>query len=309
MPGIHLYTGNRLEILADRFVELLLSNPLPPLQKETILVQSRGMARWLALETAARASIWANIECPFPNTFIRSINRLLLPGIPDIMLFEKQFITWHLMAILPRLLPEPDFNRVRSYLAAGDDLKLYQLSHEIADLFDQYTLYRPDMILAWEKGGTAQPTEEAWQATLWRHLIEHLRHNQSFSDLHRARILEMLQEKLQDPGLDYSFLPPRITVFGISSLPPYHLAVLSALARHIDLYFFVMNPCREYWFDIIADRDIVKISKKEAIIEEMLHFVQGNSLLASMSHPMNRNSSLIQAQQPFWHGYSRTSCT
>jgi exodeoxyribonuclease V gamma subunit len=298
MPGIHLYTGNRLEILADRFAELLQSNPLPPLQKETILVQSRGMARWLALETAARTSIWANIECPFPNTFIRSINGLLLPGIPDIMLFEKQFITWHLMAILPGLLPEPDFHKVRSYLASGDDLKLYQLAHEIADLFDQYTLYRPDMILAWEKGRTAQPTEEAWQATLWRHLIEHLRHNQTFSDLHRARLLEMLQEKLQDPGLDCSFLPPRVTVFGISSLPPYHLAVLSALARHIDLYFFVMNPCREYWLDIIADRDIVKISKKEAVKEDMLHLVQGNSLLASMGHLGRDFMTLLQELDP-----------
>jgi len=284
MPGIHLYTGNRLEILAARFVDLLQSNPLPPLQKETILVQSRGMARWLALETAARTRIWANIECPFPNNFIRSICRLLLPEIPDIMPYEKQFNTWHLMAIIPDLLPEPHFHKVRSYLSSGDDLKLYQLAHEIADLFDQYTLYRPEMVLAWEKGRKVQPEAEDWQAILWHHLIERLRHNEYFSELHRARLLEALQKKLQDPGLDCSFLPPRVMVFGISSLPPYHLAILSALARHIDLYFFVMNPCREYWFDIIADRTIVKISKKEATSEEMLHFIQGNSLLASMGH-------------------------
>jgi exodeoxyribonuclease V gamma subunit len=284
MPGIHLFSSNRLEILAGRFVELLKSAPLPPLQKETILVQSRGMARWLALETAARTSIWANVECPFPNSFIRSINRLFFPEIPDISLYEKQFITWHLMAILPGLLPEPNFHKVRSYLASGDDLKLYQLAHEIADLFDQYTLYRPEMILAWENGEKAQPEEQDWQATLWHHLIERLRHNPHFSEFHRARLLEALERKLHGPGLDCSFLPARVTVFGISSLPPYHLAILSALARHIDLYFFVMNPCREYWFDIIADRDIVKISRNEAIPEEILHLVQGNSLLASMGH-------------------------
>ena len=33
MPGIYLYTGNRLEILADKLSELLLSSPLPPSRK------------------------------------------------------------------------------------------------------------------------------------------------------------------------------------------------------------------------------------------------------------------------------------
>ena len=75
MPGIHLYSSNRLEILAHTFGELLRSDPLPPLQKETVLVQSRGMARWLAMETASRLTIWANCDCPFPNTFINKTGR------------------------------------------------------------------------------------------------------------------------------------------------------------------------------------------------------------------------------------------
>ena len=45
-----------------------------------------------------------------------------------------------------------------------------------------------------------------------------------------------------------------------------------------------MNPCKEYWFDIIADRDIVKISHREDTAEETLHLDRGNSLLASMGH-------------------------
>ena len=284
MPGIHLYTGNRLELLADRFVELLQSEPLPPLQKEIVLVQSRGMARWLALKTATRSKIWANIDCPFPNTFTRSIFMQLLPDIPDTMLYEKKFITWHLMEILPRLAAEPHFYKVRSYLAAGDDQKLYQLAYELADLFDQYTLYRPEMILAWENGKIRTPEGQEWQATLWCNLIEHLRSNDYFSGAHRARLLGILEEKLLSSPIAPGILPSRISVFGVSSLPPYHLSILSALALHTEIIFFVMNPCREYWFDIIADRDIVKIRRKESVSEDSLHLAPGNSLLASMGH-------------------------
>ena len=37
MPGIFLYTGNRLELLADKFAELLQTRPLPPLEKEVVV--------------------------------------------------------------------------------------------------------------------------------------------------------------------------------------------------------------------------------------------------------------------------------
>jgi exodeoxyribonuclease V gamma subunit len=284
MPGIHLYSSNRLELLADTFAQLIQSNPLPPLQKETILIQSRGMARWLAMETATRINIWANCDCPFPNTFIRNIYKLLLPDIPDISLFEKKYVIWQLMEILPELIQDFNLTKVASYLESGDDLKLYQLAYELADLFDQYTLFRPQMILDWENNTKKIPAAHTWQSMVWQHLVNRIHKTQHFPDFHRARLLQLFEEKIAPPSFDHTILPPRISVFGISSLPPYHIKVLAALAHHVDLHFFIMNPCMEYWFDIITDRNIVKISRKESASQDTLHLKQGNSLLASMGH-------------------------
>lgn len=284
MPGIHLYSSNKLEILADTFATLLRSNPLPPLQKETILVQSRGMARWLAMETASRLSIWANCDCPFPNTFIRKIFALLLPDIPDVSAFDKNSILWHLMDILKDAARDPNLRKVASYIESGDDLKRYQLSFEIADLFDQYTLFRPQMILNWEARSEEVPADQTWQMRVWRTLINRLRKCGQLPEHHRARLLQFFEKTIQDQSFDCSRLPPRVSVFGISSLPPYHIRVLAGLARHIDLHFFIMNPCREYWFDIVADRDIVKISRKESVNQEILHLQHGNNLLSSMGN-------------------------
>ena len=284
MPGIYLYTGNRLEILADKFAELLDSEPLPPLEKEIILIQSRGMARWLALETASRLNIWAHCECPFPNTFIRNIYRLFIPDISDSSPYDKEFVTWHLMDIIPELLKNPHFKKIRYYLESDNGLKLYQLAYEVADLFDQYTLFRPDMILGWESNTNTPSAEHIWQQILWNHLIEKLQKNKNIFEFHRARLLNYFEKKIGGAEFDKRQLPPRISVFGISSLPPYHLTVLSLLARHIDLHIFIMNPCKEFWFDIIADRDIVKISRKATTPENMLHLEYGNNILSSMGH-------------------------
>ena len=284
MPGIYLYTGNRLEILADNLAELLHSEPLPPLKKEIILIQSRGMARWLSLETASRLKIWANCECPFPNTFIRNIYKLFMPDISDSSPYDKEFITWHLMDILPGLLNDPHFKKIQHYLQSDNGLKLYQFARETADLFDQYTLFRPSMVLDWEAHTNTPIAEHKWQSLLWAHLVKRLQKNENISGHHRARLLKYFEVKILDPGFDKRQLPTRISVFGISSLPPYHLKVLSALARHIDLHLFIMNPCMEFWFDIIADRDIVKISRKTASTSDILHLEHGNNLLSSMGH-------------------------
>jgi exodeoxyribonuclease V gamma subunit len=284
MPGIHLYSSNRLETLADIFAELLHSEPLPPLQKETVLIQSRGMARWLALETARRLKIWANCDCPFPNTFINRIYKQLLPDIPAVSPYDKENIIWHLMDILPEVMHGSHFEKVATYLESGDDLKLYQLSFEIADLFDQYTLFRPGMILDWEDTAKQVHADHVWQALIWRRLLDRLRQNRQFPAYHRARLLQFFEKKILDPAFGHAILPSRVSIFGISSLPPYHLRVLAALANHIDMHFFIMNPCKEFWFDIIADRDIVKISRQEAASQDTLHLRQGNSLLASTGH-------------------------
>ncbi len=58
--GLYLYTSNRLEVLGEKLAEVL-SKPLAsPLQREIILVQSKGMERWVSMELARHNGICAN---------------------------------------------------------------------------------------------------------------------------------------------------------------------------------------------------------------------------------------------------------
>jgi len=62
-----LYTSNRLEQLAHQLTDAL-STPLKsPLAPEVIVVQSRGMARWVSLQIAKISKICMNYEFPFPR--------------------------------------------------------------------------------------------------------------------------------------------------------------------------------------------------------------------------------------------------
>lgn len=275
MPSLRLYTGNRLETLARELAQVLEKPLTSPLDTEVIVVQSRGMERWVSLQLAGCHGICANCRFPFPNAFVHEIFKKTFPDLPERSPFEPKIMTWKIMKHLPSLITKPGFESLASYLRDRDGhLKKFQLAERIADTFDQYLLFRPEMVLGWEKG-----QQDHWQSTLWRELIK-----ESGKD-HRAALgRDFLKTLRKAPG-GTKGLPERISVFGISSLPRFHMQILSAIAQITEVNLFVMNPCKEYWGDILSDWEIKRRTDRQDaknLDSKTLHLEKGNSLLASM---------------------------
>ena len=275
MAGVHLHMSNRLERLADRLAELL-SEPLSsPFDKEVIVVQSRGMERWLRMELAVRHGISANLDFPFPNAFLKRIYSEIIRDHPFDDEYEKESMVWRVMDILPECMREPEFRDIKHYLdRCATDVSLYQLSKYITTCFDQYLVFRPDMIIRWEQGHGRH-----WQAILWRRLTG------LGQPIHKARARDILLRAIEAGRKPGSGVPKRVSIFGISSLPPYHIEIMVAISRFIDVHFFVMNPCKEYWFDIVTERkldSVIRESGADYKLPGRLHLEIGNALLASM---------------------------
>jgi len=279
MPGLHIYTSNRLERLSEQLSALLRAAPLPPLQQEIIIVQSRGMEHWLCLEIARRNGICANIAFPFPRSFVYNLFSEIA-DIPESSSFSPEVMTWKIMQALPGLMQYPEFESLRHYLAGENaELKLFQLSEKIAAVFDQYLIFRPEMITAWDRGknpAAAYSPHAAWQMLLWRQITR----DDGSAPLHHAALKNLFVEKMRQEAA-FKNIPCRISVFGISTLPPCYLEVLSALARKIDVYFFYLNPCQEYWKYIYSEKEIAAFEKK-GLTDQDQYYEKGNSLLASM---------------------------
>jgi exodeoxyribonuclease V gamma subunit len=277
MPGLTLYAGNRLETLVDQLAEILRVPLSSPLETETIVVQSQGMERWISMELARRHGICANIRFPFPNAVVDEVFRTLLGDLPDPSPFDPTIMTWKIMRVLPSCVAHPGFETLNNYLAGNlGQLKQFQLAQRIANLFDQYLLFRPEMMLAWEDSPQAGGD---WQPLLWRELAKGLK------PVHRAALRQVFLEKIHQMASPPQGLPQRLSIFGISALPPFHMEVFSELARFIRVHLFLMNPCREYWADIRSEREMDRITRHQGrrrLAPEDLHLEAGNSLLASM---------------------------
>ena len=82
MPGLTLFVSNRLEILAGKLADEL-NVPLSfPLAKEVIVVQSKGMERWISMQLAHYHGICANYRFPFPNALVQEVFQKVLSPIP-----------------------------------------------------------------------------------------------------------------------------------------------------------------------------------------------------------------------------------
>jgi hypothetical protein len=151
---LRVYHSNHLDVL-EALMEFIverdhLSDPFEP---EVVLVQSTGMAQWLQMTLAQKFGIAANIDFPLPASFIWDMFVRVLPDIPKESAFTKQSMSWKLMSLLPAMLEQDEFAMLRHYLSDDDDKrKLFQLSSRIADLFDQYLVYRPEWLTLWEAG-------------------------------------------------------------------------------------------------------------------------------------------------------------
>jgi exodeoxyribonuclease V gamma subunit len=281
---LNIYQSNQMERLVDALGEVL-SIPLPsPKMPEWVGVQTQGLGIWLGMALSRRLGIWANVYKPFPRALIERLFKIVLgEKCPDTTRFEPALLTWSIMTTLPGFLDRPEFSALTAYLTDDvNGLKRFQLARRIAETFDRYAVYRPEMVLRWESGTGREtlPPENRWQPILWRALVEVL------GPSHVAAASEAFFATLRNKNFRSPELPPRIALFGISSLPPLYLNILSGLPEDISVNLFLLNPSREFWAYIRSRKEIIReLNRKDAgaeIFDEALYFEEGHPLLSSL---------------------------
>ena len=279
-PGLLVLHGNRLELLQQAVAEWLRRQPLDPLESDVLLVQSNGIAEWMKMALARHGGVCAATRVELPARFLWRLYRAMLgrAGAPPRSPLDKAPMTWRLMRALPDWLDRPGFEPLAQFLGAGaaageapgDLTRRLQLTERLADLFDQYQIYRADWLDAWAHGrevlvradGTEAPLpdEQRWQARLWRALLDGLDPAERpavRSDVHRRFVAA-----IRAGAAPHQPLPRRVVLFGHSHLPWQTLEALTTLAERAQVLLVVPNPCRFHWADIIDGRELLRAPRR-----------------------------------------------
>ncbi len=270
-PGFIALHSHRSEVLADTLTGWLRAHPLDPLESEVVLVQSNGMAEWIKIELARQGGVCAATRVELPSRFLWRTYRQVLgtQNVPPESPLDKLPMTWRLMALLPTCVNDPVFKPVAGFLRGDEPDRLLQLASRLADLFDQYQIYRPDWLQDWAAGwdvlrkaagSDALAEDQLWQAELWRRVLATLDDSQRQAT--RPALHARALAHLQSGQPLASVVARRVSVFGMSHMPGQLLEMLAALAAHSQVMLAVPNPCQYHWGDIIDGREWLQAERR-----------------------------------------------
>lgn len=272
-----IHRSERADALVDALVEVVAQAPVDPFTPEVVAVPTRGVERWLTQRIAAAVGtspgradgVCANVEFPFPGRLVgdvlaeaTGVDRHEDPWRPERLVWplldvidESADEPW--MALLATHLgqrPRPGGDRVDGLSGNAGDVTDDELRHarrfatarHIADLFDSYGIYRPDMVLGWLDAGPGSPAPDIaddaqWQPRLWHVLRQRVERPSPPERIARACA------RLRAGGVALSAVPDRISLFGLTRLPATYLDVLRALAAHRDVHLFALHPSLALW--------------------------------------------------------------
>jgi len=304
-PGFIVLQGDRLEWLSDAVLQWLREHPLQPLEDEIFLVQSNGIAEWLQWTLARHEGICASVKVMLPGRFLwDSYGRMLgRAAVAARSPLDKAPLTWRLLRLLPTCLAQNDFAPLRHYLAPTGTLgaeRRWQMAAQIADLFDQYQVYRGDWLADWAQGGVdirdgqgqrrPIPVDQRWQSALWQAIQNDLRLQGQSSDSGRAEIHRAFITALQEGREPVQGLPRRVVLFGAATLPEQSLSALAALGQRIQVILAVPNPCQYHWADIISGRELLR---RESRRQRLRH---GRDLSVTPPEDLHSESNSLLAQ-------------
>ena len=278
---LRIHFSNRFETLLERLVGRLAARPRDPFAADEVLVPSAAVRRALTLALADAHGVCANVRFGFLAQWLWQQIARVAPAVQEASPFEASAMTWRVFAALGDRAWVQRHPRLDAYLAQADEVMRYELAGQLATLLEQYVTYRPDWLLAWQQRRPsparlphdAARADERWQAELWQRLTGEL----GIADLHPAAAFV---EALDAGGAELATaagIASQVHVFALPTMAPLHVGLLERLGRSIDVDVYLLNPCREYWFEIVDRRRLSHLARRG---RDQGH-EEGNRLLAA----------------------------
>ncbi|MFZ9207778.1 MAG: exodeoxyribonuclease V subunit gamma [Sediminibacterium sp.] len=299
--SINLNVSNSLQPLSHLLAHELKATAQDPFVKQWIVTQTEGMNSWLKQTIAKQNGIAANINFCKPNDIITEIYRKSLRSGNSIV--NSEDIRWCIYG----LLNHPDFLNTYTNISnyyIGNDIKRIALSDELADLFDQYQIYRHDIIEIWNEKVSNGEAPDTWQMWLWMNVKIKL--GSGYED--RVQMANSLVSALTNPEVQASVKRniPTLHLFGIAVITPYYLRIFQALAQFIDIHLYLVNPCPEHmWMDYSSEQQITKLlRKRNKHRKEVDHLLVGNDLLLNWGKIIKESFKLLMDKDDFVNVYN-----
>lgn len=239
--ALKVFVSTSIEQLLSRLTDQLVADNQSVFVPHHIVTQTNGMDNWLKYKLAEKLGIAANIKYLRPTNIVSQMFYLTGGS------FGRGTFSGDLAWVLFSLLDETEFKENYPVIAAYFNnntttgaLKRLGLAQKVSDLFDQYQVYRPDMIREWNTLSLPEAIKTGWQTYLWKRAKQ-----VSGDTIHdKTEIADHILQNINKKEF-CNKLKSRLPVayfFGISVLSPFHMTLFREASDIIDFRFFLLLP-------------------------------------------------------------------
>lgn len=240
------FKSHNLKNLANQLTGLMEDHlPEDPLQHQQIIVPNLDTSRWLKMFLAEQSGIAANLEFILPSEWQWNQVRKLYPDLPKTLPSDHEPMKWGIYEVLLESSLREKFPFLNRYITSmGEEYKQQRcldLAGQMAWLFDQYQVYRPDMVMSWQNGRSGSGDEE-WQSALWRLLDKRIKNRvDDDSKFNRAELFLNVSDSVLRGEI--KFEQPLI-VFNPGLIPKTIAQLFKEAGNQTDVYLFFIQPSK-----------------------------------------------------------------
>jgi exodeoxyribonuclease V gamma subunit len=217
----------------------------------TVLVPNMDVAHWLQVNRAEQSGISANIDFQLPAGFFRKLFEREHPLVATHLL-DKSTLRWMVFVMLGDVVQQGEYPKEWGVLMdwvarpeVGADTggssqgTRWDLAGQVADVFDQYIMYRPEWLVRWAAGEAVSEVEplsfmHQWQPSMWRSLVERWPEY-----MNRATLMMEWIERYRSGDIGVHGLPESIYVFNVHQAPPVLIEGLLLCSKVVDVHWFL----------------------------------------------------------------------
>ena len=298
-----IFKSNKMENLLAQLISVLQQVPNDPMQPEWIGIQSKGMKQWITLQAAQKLGVCANMNFVFPRQMVDHILAGFEPlqelkdqpdrtgGLNDGL--NQDILFWSILKQIKANANTRALTGIAEYIQSDTTgKKESQLALKIAKIFDDYQIYRPEMLLDWQQGKMSSQVNDAlafWQAELWKAIAPKEHH-------HLSGKIQLFLNSFSPEKVIKNHLPCQMSLFGVSALPVQFLQVFKTISNIMDINLFFLVPSNQYFFDIQSPKQLGKIALKtqKGLDPELLYYEMTNPLLSSLGSSIKEFCSILE---------------
>lgn len=256
--------------------------------KTQVIVPNQAMAIWVKDQIALRNGICANVDCVVLAGTV--IDNIYLDNHKSSVLCDFNQVKF----IIYEYLLNNDLRTIdelANYLYVDDSqvdkLRAFQLANQLQNIFHEYLYLRTEELI-----NINNSKFKDWQKQIWLHVAKQLADKKTFLDIYRY--FAQIDFDTQD-----AIVPGNLFIFGLTSVYPSQLQILTKLANKTNVYWYYQSCSNEYYGDLLNDRARSKIEqkllRKPDLSLDDLYLTNGNPLLANLGQQSREFIELLRA--------------